>query len=147
MKHAWMFAVAWFAVVSTGLFAAPGVSEATYVRMPPMSVKPVVDGTISREEQRGTSAWYGPISGETGLMTIRYGMFYIGYDAKGFYFATRTQTPKLPQPISDDDSVTLTLLPPGAFAPLSYTVLVKDAANDRPGAVCKLHSYRGVTEP
>ena len=146
MKHAWMFAVAWFAVVSTGLFAAPGVSEATYVRMPPMSVKPVVDGTISREEQHGTSAWYGPISGETGLMTIRYGMFYIGYDAKGFYFATRTQTPKLPQPISDDDSVTLTLLPPGASAPVSYTVRVKDAANDCPGAVSKLHAYRGVTD-
>ena len=106
------FALIFFTSVAIVLFAAPDISEATYLRMPQMNVAPVIDGRISREEDRGTSAWYGPISGEIGLMTLRYGMFYLGYDARGFYFATRTQTPKQPQPLADDDTVSLTLLPP-----------------------------------
>ena len=94
------------------------LSERTLVRMAPMGVAPVADGRISKEEMRGAFSSYGAISGETGLMAVRYAVFYFGYTEKGFYFAVRSATPPSPQKLTETDRAVLTLLPPGASTPV-----------------------------
>ena len=106
-------------------FAAAGASDGTLLRMGPMGVAPAVDGRISSEEARASSAHYGAISKTTGLLTKRYAAFQFGYTSEGFYFASRTSLPEEPQQLVADDAVTLSLLPPGAAKPLAFRVCLR----------------------
>ena len=76
-KGFWLiFGLSLSAIASLPVFAS--ISEATLLRMAAMRCAPVVDGVISIEEQKCSTAQYGPISANNKLMSVRYGSFYIG---------------------------------------------------------------------
>ena len=113
-------------------FAGTSVSDATLLRMAAMKSTPVIDGTISIDEQKYSSVQYGPISGTTKLMSVRYGSFFIGYTDAGIYFAARTSAPPRPQKFTAADRVTLSLLPEGCNAPKEFFVCVADGSSNLP---------------
>lgn len=108
------------------LLAAAALSEATFLRLAPMNVEPTLDNEISSDEERAASAQYGAISDETGIMTKRYAAFYLGWTKDGLYFATRTSVPPKPRTLTDEDTVTLEILPPGRSEAKRITRRVAD---------------------
>lgn len=141
------FAAVLTAIAAFTLFAAAGasVSDATLLRMAAMKAEPVIDGTISIDEQRHSSAQYGPISGQTKLMSVRYGSFFIGYTDDGIYFAARTSAPTRPQKFTGTDCVSISLLPEGCDAPKEFFVCVADgSSNLPPGAKSAMRHPRGI---
>ena len=88
---------------------AAGISESTYLRMSAMRHAPIVDGVISLDEQKYSSAQYGPVSGSTKLMSVRYGSFFVGYTDEGVYFGARTSAPPRPQKFTERDRVAITV--------------------------------------
>lgn len=126
---------------------AVGLSDASYVRMGRMAAEPTIDGRISMVEAGAASTHYGAISQTDGYMAMRYAVFHVGYTEKGIYFAARTSVPKLPQTLTDDDTVVLTLLPPGAERPRSFAVRTKDGRGDLPdGVVSAAQRLNGVVD-
>ena len=126
---------------------APTVSDASLLRMCAMDVAPVIDGRISPEEARASSAQYGAVSDSTGLMTRRYVAFQFGHAKDGFYFASRTSVPDAPQKLAADDAVTFSLLPPGASEARRFRVCLADgSSNLPPGAKCAVKILDGVSE-
>lgn len=110
------------AVLSAAVECAGASKEppAALVRMGMMDFTPVADGRISKEELRGCSVSYGAISEKTGLMSLRYCVFHLGYTDKGVYFAVRSETPPSPQKLKKGkDVATLHLVPPGAKKPVN----------------------------
>ena len=125
--------------------AAPALSDSTCLRMAAMKAAPVIDGTISIDEQKHASAQYGPISESTKLMSIRYGSFFIGYTDGGIYFAARTSSPTRPQKFAKEDRVTLSLLPEGQSKPMSFSVCMADgSSNLPPDAKSAMRRPRGI---
>ena len=110
----------------TSLLAVAALSEATFLRLAPMNVEPKIDNEITSVEERASSAQYGAISDETEIMTKRYAAFCLGWTEKGLYFATRTSVPPKPRALTDDDTVTLEVLPPGAKEVKRFTRRVAD---------------------
>ena len=134
------------ATSAVSLSSAP-LSEATLLRMGPMAIVPIADGTISRVETYHSSVQYGPVSSTTGCMMLRYGTFHIGYTEKGFYLAARTSLPTRPQKLADSDQVTFSLQPPTAKSPVELRVSVKDGTGVFPdGVVVKTRKLKGVTD-
>ena len=145
MSHT-VFAAA-VAVLATSVSSAAALSEATLLRMGAMALEPTIDGQITIEESSAASTQYGAISQTDGIMAMRYAVFHVGYTAKGVYFAARTSVPKLPQTLTDDDTVTLTLLPPGAQVPRMFTVRTADGGGNLPaGCTAAVHPLKGVTD-
>jgi len=143
------FVAACLAVASLSLspvFAAlPTISDATCLRMAAMKSPPVIDGTISIDEQKHSSAQYGPISGSTKLMSVRYGSFFVGYTESGIYFAARTSAPTRPQKFTAADHVAISILPEGCCAPKEFFVCVADgSSNLPPGAKSAMRHPRGI---
>lgn len=110
----------------TALFLAATLSEATLLRMAPMAVEPIVDNVITPVEQKASSAHYGLVSHADGLLATRYAVAYFGYTQKGFYLAVRSSVPEAPQTLTDEDRISLTLLPPGAAKPVVVTKKVSE---------------------
>lgn len=108
------------------LMAAAALAEATFLRLAPMNVEPTLDNEISTAEERAASAQFGAISDETGLMTKRYAVFYLGWTKRGLYFATRTSVPMKPRTLTDSDTVTLEVLAPGMAEPKLFTRRVSE---------------------
>ena len=77
------FLVGAMSSVLTGTAAVAQVSDATLLRMAAMKAVPAIDGAISIDEQKYSSVQYGPISGTTKLMSVRYGSFFVGYTDDG----------------------------------------------------------------
>ena len=102
------------------------LSTATLLRMGPMSDTVTTDNEITFAEQQACSIQYGGISDRNGLMANRYVVYHIGYDDKGFYFGVRSSVPEHPLTLSDEDAVSLTLLPPGAEKPSVFTKRVRE---------------------
>ena len=126
-------------------FAGTSVSDATLLRMAAMKVEPVIDGTISIDEQKYSSVQYGPISGTTKLMSVRYGSFFVGYTDAGIYFAARTSAPTRPQKFTAEDRVSISVLPEGGDAPKEFFVCVADgSSNLPPGAKSAMRRPRGI---
>ena len=93
------------------------MSDATFLRMGAMPVEPKIDNVIERAEESAASTQYGLVSHDNGLMSKRYAVAHVGYTDKGFYFATRTSVPVAPQQLTDEDRVSIALLPPGGKKP------------------------------
>ena len=135
------------AIAAFPLVASVGVpvSDATLLRMAAMKSAPVIDGTISIDEQKYSSAQYGPISGNTKLMSVRYGSFFIGYTDAGIYFAARTSAPPRPQKLTVTDRVSLSLLPKDCGTPKEFFVCVADgSSNLPPDAKSAMRHPRGI---
>ena len=115
-------------LILAAILNAPIVSDSTFVRIAPMGAEPVVDNVITPEEEGGASTHYSGISSETGLMAVRYAVFHLGWTEKGLYFATRTGVPAKPQTMTEDDAVSLVLLPPGAQEPRTFRFPLAKAA-------------------
>lgn len=127
--------------------AARTVSEGSLLRMGPMCIAPVIDGSISSDEARASSAQYGAISATTGLMSKRYAAFQFGYTDKGFYFASRTSLPNAPQTLVAEDAVTFSLLPPGAGKPLEFRLCLADGKGNLPeGSSSAVKPLVGVSD-
>ena len=140
-------AIASLCGVALSADGAPKVSDASLLRMCAMDVAPVIDGRISPEEARASSAQYGAVSDSTGLMTRRYVAFQFGHAKDGFYFASRTSVPDAPQKLAADDAVTLSLLPPGASEARRFRVCLADGSSNLPsGAKCAVKILDGVSE-
>ncbi len=112
-------------VFAAGL-AIASISEATFLRMGAMPVEPKIDNVIESVEACAASTQYGLISHDNGLMSKRYAVVHVGYTRKGFYFATRTSVPTAPQQLTDEDRVSITLLPPGRKMPVSFIKKVSE---------------------
>ena len=141
------FAAVLTAIAAFTLFAAAGasVSDATLLRMAAMKFAPVIDGKISIDEQKHSSVQYGPISGTTKLMSVRYGSFFVGYTDAGIYFAARTSAPTRPQKFTAADRVAISMLPEGCDAPKEFYVCVADgSSNLPPGAKSAMRHPRGI---
>jgi len=110
----------------TSLLMAAVMSQSTFLRLAPMNVEPMIDNEITSFEERAVSAQYGAISDETGIMTKRYAVFYLGWAKEGLYFATRTSVPPKPRTLTDEDTVTLEVLPPGATEVRRFTRRVSE---------------------
>jgi hypothetical protein len=123
---------------------AAGISEFTYLRMAAMRCAPVVDGVISIEEQKCSSAQYGPISANNKLMSVRYGSFYIGYTEGGIYFAARTSAPPRPQKFTAKDRVGVSIRPKHGVVK-EFSVCVADGSSNLPlGAKSATRRPRGI---
>ena len=96
------------------------LSDATMLRLGPMTVAPIADDVISAEEMAHSSKQYGLVSTSTRLMATRYNMAYVGWTEDGLYAAFRTSTPPRPQQVTDDDWIEVTVLPPNASKPKSF---------------------------
>lgn len=122
------------AIAAIRLFASAGtsVSDTTLLRMAAMKSAPIVDGTISIDEQKYSSVQYGPISGTTKLMSVRYGSFFVGYTDAGIYFAARTSAPTRPQKFTATDRVSISILPEGCNAPKEFFVCVANGSSNLP---------------
>ena len=129
-----------------GMAAIPtAVCDATFLRMAEMGLEPIIDGVITTDEQKYSSAQYGPISGQTKLMSVRYGSFFIGYTYDGIYFAARTSSPPRPQKLTAADRVLLSLLPEGCDAQKEFFVCVADgSSNLPPSAKSAIRHPRGI---
>ena len=110
----------------TSLLAVAALSEATFLRLAPMNVEPALDNEIAAAEARAASVQYGAVSDETEIMTKRYAVFCLGWTRDGLYFATRTSVPPKPRTLTDADTVTLEVLPPGAKEAKRFTRRVAD---------------------
>ena len=108
------------------MILAAVLSEATVLRMGPMTGPVTIDNEITFAEQAACSVQYGGISDRNGLMANRYVVYHVGYDEKGFYFGVRSSVPEHPLVLTDSDTVSLTLLPPGAEKPFVFTKRVKE---------------------
>lgn len=100
--------------------SASPLSDATMLRLGPMTVAPIADDVISAEEMAHSSKQYGLVSTSTRLMATRYNMAYVGWTEDGLYAAFRTSTPPRPQQVTDDDWIEVTVLPPNASKPRSF---------------------------
>ncbi len=139
------FLVGAMSSVLTGTAAVAQVSDATLLRMAAMKAVPAIDGAISIDEQKYSSVQYGPISGTTKLMSVRYGSFFVGYTDDGIYFAARTSAPTRPQKFSGTDRVSISLLPEGSNAPKEFFVCVADgSSNLPPSAKSAMRHPRGI---
>ena len=112
--------------IFAAMLAVASVSEATLLRMGAMPTAPKIDHVIERAEECASSIQYGLVSHGNGLMSKRYAVAHVGYTDKGFYFATRTSVPAPPQQLTDEDRVSIELLPPGRSSPLVFSKKVSE---------------------
>ena len=94
----------------------------TLARQGKMVTPPKIDGSIERGEWLSGSSFFGGRSNTNGLMTNRYCVYYFGYDDDNLFFAFRSETPVSPIVPGTDDTVEITLLPPGTIKPISFTL-------------------------
>lgn len=113
-------------IFSSLLLAVAALSNATILRMGPMTGSVKIDNEITFDEQFAVSTQYGGISDRNGLMSNRYVVYHVGYNDEGLYYGVRSSIPEHPLVLSDNDTVNIALLPPGADKPYVFTRKVKD---------------------
>ena len=126
--------------------AAPKISTETLLRCGPMNSKPVIDGAISTQEANASSPNYGFMNSKTKMMSLRYGMFYFGYTDEGIYFAARASIPPLPQRLTEQDTLQLLLLPPGAKKAFEFTITPSGKHNLPKGGKAAVRKLSGVVD-
>lgn len=137
--------------LTSGSIAASEMSTNTLIRFAPLKHAPEIDGKILPGEWNQAVSSFGGISDKTGLMTVRPVTYYFGYDDNNLYFACDSEAPKMPQKLTKNDTVTLTLLPPGAERPLCFTVNHEGKGNLPAGArsagMVTTELERGIVTP
>ncbi|MFA6931046.1 MAG: glycoside hydrolase domain-containing protein, partial [Lentisphaeria bacterium] len=111
-----------FLLLISGLFLA--ASEPALLRVPPVSIAPVIDGQETPGEWDQAGGSFGTLRLGSAFLSQRKAHFQIAYDQDYLYFRCRSELP--PQPINLlsrvrenqgkiflDDAVELLLLPPG----------------------------------
>lgn len=107
-----------------GTIAAEPLAPATptLVRQGKMVQSPKIDGTVERSEWLSGSSFFGGRSNINGLMTNRYCVYYFGYDADNLFFGFRSETPVSPIVLWPEDTIEITLLPPGTTKPMHFSL-------------------------
>ncbi len=118
----------------------------TLVRQGKMLAAPEINGRIERDEWFSGSSFFGGRSNINGLMTNRYCVYYFGYDADNLFFGFRSETPLPPILLGPDDTVEITLLPPGTTTAMSFT-LNSSGDNNFPNGTKYANGFINGTRP